>query len=333
MKSSARRALAVAFVACAVFAAAPARAQSEVELKAARELFQEAYKDEQDRRFAEALEKFQRVARVKESASVRYRIAAVLDALGRLREARDAFRALAASRPQLPASEQEIADSAAERAHALDKRIPRLVLSLQDGWPEGTRVMVDGGAVAIGATPRTVEVDPGDHVVQASAPQVPTSESKVSIAEGSEASLAIAPTALRAVVGPTPPPAEPSSGERPHKTLAWVAIGAGGALVVSSVALLAARESNIGSLERRCPGGACPAADRARIESIRDDAKLFGPLGVGLGIVGLAAVGAGAYLLLRPATDASRAATSRSVRVEPRMLGSRGAFLGVSGAF
>src|SRR4051812_3574132 len=98
---------------------APARAQSKApspdDLKAARELFQSAYKDEQDKRFTEALEKFQRVAAVKESASVRYRIGAVLESLGRFREARDAFRALAASKASLPTAEQEIADSAAER--------------------------------------------------------------------------------------------------------------------------------------------------------------------------------------------------------------------------
>src|SRR4051812_3669691 len=72
-------------------------AQTPEELQQARELFQEAYKDEQERRFSEALEKFQRVARVKESAAVRYRIAAVLEGAGRIREARDSFRALAVS--------------------------------------------------------------------------------------------------------------------------------------------------------------------------------------------------------------------------------------------
>jgi len=73
-------------------------AQSPEELKAARELFQEAFKDEQEKRYADALEKFQRVAKVKESASVRYRMATVLAAMGRLREARDMYRALSATR-------------------------------------------------------------------------------------------------------------------------------------------------------------------------------------------------------------------------------------------
>jgi len=63
------------------------------------------YKDEQEKRYAQALDKFQRVAAVKESGSVRYRIGSVLEALGRLREARDAFRAIAGSKASLPEKE------------------------------------------------------------------------------------------------------------------------------------------------------------------------------------------------------------------------------------
>jgi hypothetical protein len=340
--SRGRGALAALAIACAVVAAArPARAQPEADLKAARDLFQEAYKDEQEKRFKDALEKFLRVARVRESASVRYRIAAVLDSLGRLRESRDAFRVLAASKSSLPPNEQEIATSAAERAHALDKRIPRLVVSLQAGWPEGTRVMLDGGAVPITTTPRAIEVDPGDHVVQASAPQVPTSESRVTIAEGSEATLAIAPTTApggSARGGPETPGSPEQAGpvqERPRKTLAWVAVGAGGVLVLSSIALLAAREGDISELERLCPDGLCPASNRASLESTRDEAELFGPLGVGLGLVGLAALGTGAWLLLRPLPDSAAAgapASSRAIRVGPRPLRG-GGFVGISGTF
>src|SRR6185436_6559720 len=88
-------ALAALAIATSTLSPRAAHAQSEDELKAARELFQEAYKDEQEKRYPEALDKFRRVAKVKESASVRYRIASVLEPMGRLREARDAYRAVA----------------------------------------------------------------------------------------------------------------------------------------------------------------------------------------------------------------------------------------------
>ena len=49
-------------VASMLLVASRSFAQSPEELKAARELFQEAFKDEQEKRYADALEKFQRVA-------------------------------------------------------------------------------------------------------------------------------------------------------------------------------------------------------------------------------------------------------------------------------
>src|SRR5205085_8512487 len=83
----------VSVAAGATFIPKSAHAQTNEELQAARELFQEAYKDEQEKRYDVALEKFRRVAAVKESAQVRYRIASVLESMNRLREARDAYRA------------------------------------------------------------------------------------------------------------------------------------------------------------------------------------------------------------------------------------------------
>jgi hypothetical protein len=289
------------------------RAPSAEELKSARELFQDAYRDEQEKRFAPALEKFQRVAAVKESASVRYRIASVLTSLGRLREARDAFRALAASKATLPTNEQEIADSAAERAQALDKRIPRLVVQLQDNPPPDARVTIDGAAIPATATPRPFEVDPGEHVVQASAPTAQTSETKVVLQEGSEVAVTVVLPLKVAKAKPlaVPPPPVPTTPEPdttagPNNTLAFVALGAGGVLLVTGIVLLAVRAGEISDLNRAC-GQICPSQNRAELESKHDEAALFGPLGVGFSVVGLVAAGAGAYLLLRPSPGGSPA--------------------------
>lgn len=310
----------------------PSSAASE-ELKAARELFQDAYKDEQEKRYAQALEKFQRVAAVKESASVRYRIASVIEALGRLREARDAFRALAASKSGLAANEQEVADSAAERAHALDKKMPKLVIRLQDNPPADARVTIDGAPAPVTSAPRTIELDPGEHVILASSPTSNPSETKVQLVEGAEAPVIVTLTPLVATAPPPPPPAA-----KRNNTLAYVALGAGGVLLVTGVALLLVREGDISDIEAACPGGACPVGKRTDLESKRDQAELFGPLGVTLGVVGLAAAGTGAYLLLRPAPsqDSGPASAVRStfpsVRIGPRpVMG--GAMIGASATF
>lgn len=268
------------------------------ELKQARELFQEAYRDEQEKRFTEALDKFQRVAKVKESASVRYRIATCLAALGRLREARDMFRALAAAKDSLPASDRETADSAAEKAAELDRRIPKLILKVDPNPPPDARVSIDGAPVPISAntSSRPIELDPGDHVIAASARVGTPTEQTVKLQEGGG-------EVTHTVVFPVEPTASGGDTDKPHKrdaTLGIIAIGGGALLALVGGAFLIAREGAIDDINATCPNRLCPLGKRDEVEGDKDDAELFGPLGVGLGVVGVAAIGVGVYLLLRP---------------------------------
>jgi hypothetical protein len=268
-----------------------ARAQSPEELKQARELFQQAYKDEQEKRYADALEKFLKVAAVKETPAVRYRIGAALEGSGRLREARDTFRALAANKDQMKPEEQEIAASAAERVLDLDRRVPKVLLRAENAPPE-TRVLVDGAPVPTSAQPNAIELDPGDHVVAATAPGHRPFENRITLQERAEAPVSVV---LEKDEPPPPPPPAPS------RTLAFVAIGAGAALAITGTALLVAREGAVSDIEDACPNGVCPSASRNFVEDARDRAELFGPLGVTFVALGAVAVGAGVYLLTRKA--------------------------------
>lgn len=271
------------------------------EIKAARELFQEAFKDEQERRLPEALEKFRRVAKVKDTASVRYRIATVLAAMNRWHEARDMYRALAAARSTLPASDADTSDSAAERAAEIDRRMPKLAIRLEDDPPSGVRVTLDGAPVPVSTTPRTIELDPGEHIVAASSSQGPVSEHTVILPDsGGEVSYTVS------FGGET----GSAAAAKKNDTLAWIAVGGGGALVVSGSLLLVAREGAIDDINQSCPLRLCPAASRSDVEGARDRAELFGPLGVGLGLVGVVAIGVGVYLLVRSPGSARTPGTS-----------------------
>jgi hypothetical protein len=284
-------------------------AQSPDELKAARELFQDAFKDEQEKRYPEALEKFQRVAKVKESASVRYRIATVLAEMGRLREARDMYRALAAQKASLPANDQPTADSGAEKAAELDARIPRLAVRVQDPPPD-VRVTVDGAPVPISTTPRSFELDPGEHVVAATAQGVAPSEKTITLADGGGE---VQHTVTFARDG-----AGPGASWSKNTTLPWIAIGGGAALTAAGTILLIVREGTIDDIKDACPGNVCPPGRRNEIEDDRDQAKLFGPLGGVLAVVGLVAVGAGVYLLVRSPSGPPKA---RAHHLTPRLGG------------
>jgi len=300
--------LAAAAVVAVGLLATPVSAQTDEELKAARELFQEAFKDEQERRFPEALEKFRRVAKVKESASVRYRIATVLVSMGRLREARDMYRALAAEKSSLAASDQEIADSAAERAAELDRRIPKLAIRLPDDPPPDVRVTIDGAPVPVSTTARVIELDPGEHVVSATARGSASHEQVVTLSEGTdEVSHTVTFTSASGS------DATSSTGAGRGQTLGWVAVGGGAALLVTGSVLLAVREGLIDDIEAACPSNVCPVRLRDAVESDREDAKLFGPLGGALAVAGLVAIGAGIYMLVR-SPSAPPTALTRVVR-------------------
>ena len=325
---SVRSLAAVCLATALILSAGRAWAQTPEELRAARELFQEAYKDEQDKRYEEALEKFRRVAKVRESASVRYRIATCLAATGHLREARDMYRALAAQRSSLPASDRATTDSAAEKAADLGRRIPHLSLRLADNPPADVKVSIDGTPVPVSTTPRSIELDPGAHVILAAAPGSKTTEERVTLAEadgGPEVARTIA-------LQPETPPAAASgsasaagaatggaAGGEPaarSDVLPYAALGGGGALVLVAGGLLLAREGAIRDIKTTCPSNRCPTSTESRVDGDRSRAELFGPLAIGVGVVGLAAIGVGAYLLLRP-----RPAAAAYLVPAPRRLG------------
>ena len=339
-----------ALLVVALLASTPsvAFAQTPEELKQARELFQEAYKDEQEKRFEQALEKFRRVAKVRETAPVRYRIASVLESLERLREARDAFRALAASKPTLPAAEHEVADSAAARAVEIDKRIGHVIVKLDSSWPADTRVTVDGGIVPGNPGPRGVEVDPGSHVIGAMSPKTGPAETTVTVASGGEVTVNLLPPGggtnptppLGGGTNSAPPPggdsSQPSDSGSTTKTAGFVTLAAGGALFATGVVMLAVREGKISDIESACPNDVCPTATRVDVESARDGAETLGPLGVGFMIVGLVAGGVGTYLVLRPSGASSAPPPSPTSALRIRV-GSRsvpgGACVGFHGVF
>lgn len=314
-----------------------AHAQTEAEIQQARELFQEAFKDEQEKRYEVALEKFRRVAQVKESAQVRYRIASVLEALNRLRESRDAYRACAAMKGSLTPKDQPVADACAEKALAVDKKVPKLVVTISgDSPPSDARVTVDGAPVPTG---RPVEQDPGEHTIQAHAGGMKPFEQKVTLPDnGSQIPATVTFESEKAVTGPVVGPPDKKKG---GKTLGWVAFIGGAILTGTGIALLVARESAIDEINTLCPNpNACNPVNRPVVEDDRDAANLFLPLGIGFTAVGVVAAGFGAYTLFikksdPPPSDPSQQptqGTNARIDIGPRMVRG-GAMFGLSGTF
>ncbi len=181
---------------------------------------------------------------------------------------------------------------AKERAAAVQRKIPQVILRLAAGSPAGTRVTVDGVAIEPSSLGAPLPVDPGDRAIVVEAPGRSARRSSVRLAEGDvrEIDLAPGPPAAGDVTPPPPPPESGNVG----RTLGFVAGGIGVAgFVVAGVTggLLLARDADI---HKNCVNKVCNPEGREAIDSTK---PLFVANTVGW-IVGAAGIGAGVALLL-----------------------------------
>jgi hypothetical protein len=258
--------------------------------------------------YSAALEKFQRVAAVKETPPVRYRIGTCYEGLGRRAQAFASYQATVRLGEGEPQS-SDIVQAARARMDALSKRVARLTLTLSSDAPPEAEVRIDGENV--GALRDAVPLEPGSHVVTASAPGRAPFRSELALYEGAEASLVIS-------LDSAAPPAQPAPAAETRaqtqavqdrgnaepvpasswRTLGWVALAGGGALLVGSTVVLVVRHVDIVALNSDCPKGICPiGANRDDLNATQSRALAEGPIGVTLGAVGLVAAGLGVYLL------------------------------------
>lgn len=283
-----------------------ARAQTSEDLDAARRLFTEALGDEQASRFSMAVEKYRAVAAVKDTANVRFRMGACLEALGQLVDAQGAYRAAAT----LGADDAAAADTvraANDRVSALDARVAHLTIAFTGTPPADAVVSLDGTSLPGDVAGHAIPVDPGAHVVEARASQTKAFRSTISLAEAGTAvvHVVLAPLPRQPLGGATPfhepgPPAAdaPSSGP---PTASWIAFAAGGALAAGAGVSLGLRESAISSIRGACgsadASGAltCPDSSKASVSGDRDRAQVLGPLAAGLGVAAVLSVSLGVY--------------------------------------
>jgi hypothetical protein len=306
---------------------APAWGQTEADLAAARHLFAEGLADEQAGRQSAALDKFVRVQAVRDTQAVRYRIATCLEALGQLRAALAAYSSTSVA-ASTDAEGASIARSSREKVEALSKRVARLVVALPAHAPPDAVVKIDGEVLQANTIGTPIVVDPGPHEITATGSGVLPFRAQMTLAEGGQTSLdlplvAVAPPHLAPPLeSPKPPsqespPAPPSAPATPppaassarSTTTGVVFLTAGGVLLAGATAILLARHSDIQSLESACPAGLCPTDQEAQLEATRNRALIEGPVGLGVGAVGVVAAGLGVYFLATSGSPAQTAVT------------------------
>src|SRR5579859_4223112 len=172
-------------------------------LAGARALFAEALRDEEAGRFGEALEKFERVRAVRDTASIEYRIGSCYEGLGQPVPAYRAYlsaQTLGAGDPQAA----DVSHAAAVRSDALARKLARLTLIMPNPAPTDAEVRIDDGVVA---TADPIPLAPGRHVVAATASGAVPFRSEIALAVGAQVALTVVLEPPHAAPIEPPPPA------------------------------------------------------------------------------------------------------------------------------
>lgn len=321
---------ALGLVASLVLGSAPAMAQTEVELAAARQWFKDGEQAERAGDCATAIVKFQKALGVKSTPQLELRVGACQEKLGLFASAYGSYdRALAMARA---GSLKKVVTVAEEQLAAVAPRVPHLTLRAPETY-EGLRVSIDGEVLREGPGAR-LALDPGTHQLVAEAPGKRPLELAVQLSAGADeiVTLALEPLSVAGAPSDGAPARADAAGEG-SGALPYVLLGVGGAAVAGGAVLFFVARGQDADIDDRCGGAerlACPASQRDAIESDVASVDRLQGIAFGLGGLGVAAAVVGGVLL---ATDGG-AETGRQgpARVAFSPLAGGGALF-VSGGF
>ncbi|WP_437897950.1 tetratricopeptide repeat protein [Sorangium sp. So ce124] len=193
-----RRAAALGLVCWALLSPSWLHAQDDSATRALRLQFAQGLSLEIAGRWADALDRFEAIARRRPTANVTYHIALCHERLGRLRTAERTYHnaraILGADADARKASPTVLAEIDA-RLEDLAGRMPRIVLNLA-GATDGVTLLLDG---EVAQPSRAIRVDPGPHVAVALRHGIPVAASAFSSHERRTrfVTLTVHPVALR----------------------------------------------------------------------------------------------------------------------------------------
>jgi hypothetical protein len=169
--------------------------------------------------------------------------------------------------PDAPAAFHEAQRKAQKLREEYLPKIAELTLQLA---PAGVtpRILIDGSPVssAFLGTPRPT--DPGTRRIEISAEGYETLEVEVTLTEGGREILDLTLEPLTSG-GASSGVAEGTGASSTQKTLGYVGIGVGAALLAAGgvTGMMAVGKEN--SLKQNCPGGACPASEQDNLDQAR----------------------------------------------------------------
>jgi hypothetical protein len=300
----------------AVFAylalAANADAQPSKEARAASlQLFDEARKLAQAGKYAEACPKFEEAEKIDPGMGTEFNLADCYEHQGRFASAWVEFREVVAK--AIAAGQPDREREAKRRAAAIEPKIARVRIAVPPDAPGDLEVKRDGTAISRALWGTGIPVDPGKHVISASASGKETWEGTITVdAPGTTQAIEVPPLKDKpasaatpsavpvtpATVEPIPtstPPAEPPS--RPWQTplgIACVGVGVAGVAVGAVMAFQAKSKNDQSKADNHCAGNQCDSTGTG----LRNDARTFGNVATVGFIAGGALAAVGVALVL-----------------------------------
>jgi hypothetical protein len=261
-----RRAVAV-LVLLSAFVPALCMAQgSDADKATARELTRDGYTALDKKDYAAAADLFARADALHHAPTVSVGLARARAGLGKLVSAQELYSLVVheALAPGAPAPFVAAHDEAQRELDALSSRVPAVILQVKG--PAAPRVTVDGDEVPRASLGVRRPVDPGKHVVKATAPGFYPGETTFAVAEGAAETVTlelkpdgtpqiVAPPTSGEVVAPPSSPPPPPDGTR--RMLGLIGIGLGGAGIVMGAIAGGVAVAKHGQLATACPGGRC----------------------------------------------------------------------------
>ena len=298
-------------------------------------LFDEGKRLAQDSHYVEACPKLEESQRLAPGIGTKFQLADCYEHVGRTASAWAAFLDVAALTRVKGQHDRE--QAARERAASLEPRLSRLLVSIAaERRVEGLAIARDGVAMGAALWGVAVPVDPGAHVIAATAPQRKPWQTSVDVrGEGKTTSVDV--PVLEALAAPDAPPtappsktsqtsqttqtppvatAEPSSTQRTWAVVVG-ALGLAGVGVGAYFGLRSASKRDDASLH--CSGDACDPSGIA----LRDDALHAGDASTLAFGIGAAALAGGVVLYLTSRDASPRAPVTLSVSPRAASLGVR----------
>ena len=341
MRVSLRRPFALALLCTVAIAAPEARAQSAADKATARDLGVEGQAALDKKDYATAEDRFRRADALYHAPTLLLGYARAEAGLGKVVNASEAYNRIAREgvAPGAPAPFVAAVEAAKAEVGAVQARIASVTITVKG--PENPTVTLDEQPVPVAALGVKRAVDPGAHVVKASADGWQPAETKFTVTDAASANASLtlvkAPASSVAAAAPSagasgqagvstsaPPAADTgtSSSGGTQRTLGIVGMAAGGVgLVVGAVTGIVAIGKH-STLNDECKGGTCPSSASGDLDSYH---TMGGISTAGLIAGGVLAV-AGVTLFFTAPHGGSATSTAERPHVTPYVgIGSVGA--------